>query len=156
MPKHTPTKTNANIAMARHLTQALSDTYVLAIKTHGYHWNVKGPLFAPLHAFFGEMYEQLTDAADEIAERIRALGLMPEGSMKGFLENTVIKEANAKAPDAKGMLKDLLHSHQQVRARLAEAEAFAGDVGDVATQDMMVERLRAHDKTIWMLRSQIT
>ena len=151
----TVSKENSNAAMAKHLALVLSDTYVLAIKTHGYHWNVMGPLFAPLHALFGTQYEALLAAADEIAERIRALGLMPDGSMEAFLQNTVVKEADAKPLTAEAMVADLYQSHQQVRARVASAAEFADDVDDVATEDLMIQRLQDHDKTIWMLRSQL-
>lgn len=148
-------KSNSTTAMAKQLALVLSDTYVLAVKTHGYHWNVMGPNFGPLHAFFGEQYDALTDAADEIAERIRALGMMPDGSMESFLQNTVIKEAGTKPLSANAMLKDLLESHKALRERLIEAEDLADDIDDVVTQDMMVGRIAAHDKTMWMIRSHI-
>jgi DNA-binding ferritin-like protein len=53
------------------------------------------------------------------------------------------------------MLKDLLKTHEQVRARVVEACDLAGELGDKATEDLMIERLHAHDKTIWMLRAQV-
>ncbi len=148
-------KEDSNTAMAKRLAEVLSDTYVLGVKTHGYHWNVMGPLFAPLHKLFGEQYEALFDAADEIAERIRALGLMPDGSMEAFLQNTAIKEADDKPLKAEAMVKDLLQSHQLVRARIIMAAEYADDIDDAGTEDLMVQRLQAHDKIIWMLRSQL-
>lgn len=148
-------KSNAKAAMAKHLALVLSDTYVLAVKTHGYHWNVTGPTFAQLHEFFSQQYNALFEAADEIAEQIRQLGFMPDGSMDSFLQNTVIKEAGTKPMTANAMLKDLLDSHQQLRERLVAGEDLADDLDDVATQDLMVERLRAHDKMMWMIRSHI-
>ena len=151
----TPAKSNAKVAMAKQLALVLSDTYVLAVKTHGYHWNVTGPNFASLHEFFSQQYTELYLAADEIAERIRALGMMPDGSMDSFLQNTVIKEASTKQMSANSMLKDLLESHQQIRDRLAAAEELADDIDDIVTQDMMVGRLATHDKTMWMIRSHI-
>lgn len=149
------TKSNSTTAMAKQLALVLSDTYVLAVKTHGYHWNVMGPNFASLHAFFSEQYNALFDAADDIAERIRALGMMPDGSMDSFLQNTVIKEAGTKQLSANAMLKDLLESHKLLRDRCLEAEELADDIDDVVTQDMMVGRAAWHDKTMWMIRSHI-
>lgn len=148
-------KSNAKVAMAKQLALVLSDTYVLAVKTHGYHWNVTGPNFASLHEFFSQQYNALYQAADEIAERIRALGMMPDGSMDAFLQNTVIKEAGTKPLTANAMLKDLLASHQQIRDRLVAAEDLADDIDDIVTQDMMVGRIAEHDKTMWMIRSHI-
>lgn len=56
------------------LSRLLSDTYVLYLKTHNFHWNVTGPQFRTLHLMFEEQYNELALAVDSIAERIRALG----------------------------------------------------------------------------------
>lgn len=146
-------KTNSTTAMAKQLALVLSDTYVLAVKTHGYHWNVTGESFSSLHALFETQYNELVLAADETAERIRALGMMPDGSMDSFLQNTIIKEAGTKPLTAKVMIKDLIDSYGLMRTRLAAAEDIADDIDDVVTQDMMVGRMNALDKTVWMLRS---
>lgn len=145
---------NSAASMVEHLTGVLSDTYLLAIKTHGFHWNVTGPLFPQLHAQFSEQYEALLEAADELAERIRALDFPAPGSTAMFLENTVIKESSAKSLKAEAMIAELLKSHEALRERLEEARAFADEVEDKASEDMLIGRLEAHDKTIWMLRSQ--
>ena len=60
--------------ISKSLSQVLADTYVLYLKSHAYHWNVTGPLFASLHLLFETQYNELHAAADVIAERIRALG----------------------------------------------------------------------------------
>ena len=52
------------------LGRMLADTYVLYGKTHGFHWNVTGPMFNTLHLMFMEHYTELWNALDEIAERI--------------------------------------------------------------------------------------
>lgn len=148
-------KSSAQTLVAKKLALILSDTYVLAVKTHGYHWNVMGPTFVPLHAFFGEQYEALVDAADEIAERIRSLGLMPDGSMDSFLQNTAIKEAGPKPLTSRQMLEDLLESHAILKKRLIEAENVADDADDIVTQDFLVGRLAYHEKIMWMIRSLI-
>ena len=66
--------------ISRHISKLLADTYSLYLKTHCFHWNVTGPHFSSLHIMFETQYNQLWTAADEIAERIRALGIMAPGS----------------------------------------------------------------------------
>jgi len=61
--------------IAEGLGQVLADSTVLYAKTHGFHWNVTGPMFNTLHLMFMEQYTELWTALDAIAERIRALGL---------------------------------------------------------------------------------
>ncbi|MDX1921913.1 MAG: DNA starvation/stationary phase protection protein [Alphaproteobacteria bacterium] len=153
MAKSSSSKSNAQ--MIEHLIDVLSGTYVLAVKTHGYHWNVTGPLFPQLHAMLDEQYKALLEAADTVAERIRALEYPAPGGMATFLKNSPIKEASGDSLSAAAMIKDLLRSHEQLRTCIEEAIEVADDMDDDATEDVMIERLRDHDKTIWMLRSQV-
>ena len=62
--------------IAAGLSRLLADTYVLYGKTHGFHWNVTGPMFNTLHLMFMDQYTELWNSLDEIAERIRALGVV--------------------------------------------------------------------------------
>ena len=148
-------RSNAAASMVEHLIDVLSDTYLLAIKTHGYHWNVTGPLFPELHAQFGTQYEELFAAADELAERIRALDFPAPGGVGAFLKNTVVKEASGQPMKAPAMVADLLKTHEAVRERIEEARDHADQVGDKATEDLLIGRLAVHDKTMWMLRAQV-
>jgi starvation-inducible DNA-binding protein len=145
---------NSTAEMAKKLTSVVNDTYLLMIKTHGYHWNVTGEQFHSLHEFFEVQYNELFKAADEIAERIRALDCMAPMSTESFRDDTVVKEATGGVPSAHAMLKDLLKTHEQVRGRIEEARAFAEEIEDRASEDMLIGRLEAHDKTMWMIRSQ--
>ena len=78
---------NINIGMteqqrqtiAQGLAKVLADTYTLYLKTHNYHWNVRGPMFHSLHTMFEQQYTELALAVDEVAERIRALGELAPG-----------------------------------------------------------------------------
>lgn len=137
------------------LTGVLSDTYVLLVKAHAYHWNIVGPQFPQLHNYFGTQYEELLEAADELAERIRILGAPAPCGMADFLKNTVIKETKAPGSDAQAALKDYLKAHELLRDRLAAVCEAADEVDDEVTEGMIVERMQAHDKAIWMLRSTI-
>ncbi|HAL08074.1 MAG TPA: DNA starvation/stationary phase protection protein, partial [Brevundimonas sp.] len=53
--------------VARELSKALADSYALYLKTHGYHWNVRGPEFFSLHNLLEEQYREIWAALDEIA-----------------------------------------------------------------------------------------
>jgi starvation-inducible DNA-binding protein len=140
--------------MAKHLANSLSDTYLLTIKTHGYHWNVTGANFYELHLLLEKQYQELFEAADTLAERIRALDVFAPGSAQAFHMHTAVKEAGDKPPGAKAMVADLVKTHEQVRERIEEGRAFANEIGDAASEDFLIQRLDAHDKMIWMLRSQ--
>ena len=73
------------------LARLLADSYTLYLKTHNYHWNVTGPQFNTLHLMFEGQYTELATAVDEIAERIRALGIKAPGSYREFADLTEIE-----------------------------------------------------------------
>lgn len=151
------TKKNSNQKeLIAALTTVLADTYVLAVKSHGFHWNVTGPYFPQLHAFFETEYTALFAAADEIAERIRALGAPAPGSMAQLLEHSSVKEAGSKTLSAKEMLAELVAAHEIAAADIAAVRKLAALADDIVTDDLMVQRNGAHDKTLWMLRVQLT
>ena len=56
------------------LSKVLADSYVLLVKTQNIHWNVEGSEFRSIHLMTEEHYNNLFDAIDVIAERIRMIG----------------------------------------------------------------------------------
>lgn len=155
------TKTNGNKAklsnsdLAGALARVLANTYVLAVKTHGFHWNVTGPLFVQLHEDFSRQYTALFAAADEVAERIRAIGDFAPGGMAQFLELADVEESDAAPLTAQDMILELIEAHEKTAAQVQSALDLADDLDDDVTQDMMTQRLADHEKTLWMLRSQV-
>jgi len=136
------------------LTHFLADTYVLYLKTQNFHWNVRGPHFHSLHLFFEELYKELAEAVDTIAERIRALHMLAPASFAQFLKLTSLEEETSTVA-ADEMLKQLLHDHQVISRNLSRLFEQAESAGDEGTVDLLTERMRAHEKTTWMLRSTL-
>ena len=104
-------KESARKDIAKNLSKVLADSYTLYLKTHNYHWNVKGPMFQTLHLMFEQHYTELATAVDEIAERIRSLGERAPGSYAEFSKLTSIKEEKG-TPKAKDMIAGLLTAHE--------------------------------------------
>jgi len=134
------------------LAHLLADTYTLYLKTHGYHWNVTGPMFRTLHLMFEEHYLELRDAADVIAERIRALGVFAPASYREFTELSNIADEDG-TPDAMEMVRRLTEGHETVIRTARAVAAVAEAAGDVATADLATQRIEIHEKTAWMLRA---
>lgn len=145
-----PAEQRAQIAEG--LGRVLADSAVLYSKTHGFHWNVTGPMFNTLHVMFMEQYTELWTALDEIAERIRALGHMAPfgGSIYGSLSS--ISESQG-VPAAMEMVKELVHGHEAVARTIRGVFATADEANDQPTADLLTQRLQIHEKTAWMLRS---
>lgn len=138
--------------IAEGLSRLLADTYTLYLKTQGYHWNVEGQMFRSLHLMFEEEYMDLRDAADEIAERIRALGHPSPGSYSEFAKLSSVKDEEG-APEAMEMVRRLVSGHEAVIRTARAVVEMAENAGDVATADMATARIEVHEKTAWMLRA---
>jgi starvation-inducible DNA-binding protein len=138
--------------IASGLSRLLADSYTLYLKTHNFHWNVKGPMFNTLHLMFETQYNELALAVDLIAERIRALGVQAPGSYREFGKLTAIKESEG-TPTANEMIKQLVEGQETVvrtaRSVFPDAEAAS----DEPTADLLTQRMQVHEKTAWMLRS---
>jgi starvation-inducible DNA-binding protein len=137
---------------AEELSRLLADTYTLYLKSHNYHWNVTGPMFQTLHLMFEQHYTELALAADEIAERIRALGHPAPATYRQFSEMTSISE-DADIPAATDMIRNLVKGHETVASTAMDVVGAAEGTSDVATVDLATRRIDAHEKTAWMLRS---
>ena len=139
-------------SVAEALKHVLADSFTLYLQTHNFHWNVTGPLFRELHLMFEEHYTELAEAVDEIAERIRTLGIAAPGTYKAFSELSAIKEVDG-VPEANDMVKILTQSHEQVVKTCRKALKIAQDAEDESSAALVSDRMRIHEKTAWMLRA---
>lgn len=139
-------------AIAEGLKTLLADSYTLYLQTHNFHWNVTGPQFRELHLMFEEHYTELATAVDEIAERIRTLGVAAPGTYKAFATLANIQEAEG-VPSAREMVALLKTGHEQVvkTCRAVLEKAQQGD--DESSAALISDRMRVHEKTAWMLRA---
>ena len=138
--------------IAQGLGRVLADSTVLYAKTHGFHWNVTGPMFNTLHMMFMGQYTELWTALDEIAERIRALGHMAPFGGSTYRDLSTIPESNG-VPPALAMVRELVEGHEAVARTIRSVFELADGANDQPTADLLTQRLQIHEKTAWMLRS---
>lgn len=141
-------------AVSGALSKLLADTYLLYLKTQNVHWNIHGPEFYSLHVMTQKHYEEMAEAVDEIAERIRALGFFVEGTTSAFQKLSSIEE-DGKVHPKHIFIEQLIKAHEQVIRDCRALAGFAENHKDHATVDLMGRRLNAHEKFSWMLRSQL-
>ena len=138
--------------IAEALGDVLADTYRLVFKTHAYHWNVEGPLFYSLHQLTETQYQDLFEAADTIAERMRALGMLAPFTLKTILQDSVVQDPE-EIPSARAMVEDLVADHERVSKRFTALSEMADEQHDPTTADLCNGRGAFHDKAAWMLRA---
>jgi starvation-inducible DNA-binding protein len=139
-------------AIAAGLSRVLADSYTLYLKTHNFHWNVTGPMFNTLHIMFEQQYTELAMAVDEIAERIRALGVPAPGSYTQFASLTSVKD-ETEVPTAMAMVQQLVEDNETVVRTAREVFPTVDEANDEPTADLLTQRMQVHEKTAWMLRS---
>lgn len=138
------------------LNQDLADAYLLLVKTKKYHWDVVGPQFRTLHQLWEEHYTTLTENIDAVAERVRALGGYPIGTMEGFLKVATLKEHAGNVPSATEMVAQLVEDHEQIIRNLREhIDRCSEEFHDQGTADFLTGLMEEHEEIAWMLRSFI-
>jgi starvation-inducible DNA-binding protein len=142
-------------AVAAGLVKLLADTYSLYHKTHGYHWNVRGPNFAALHTLLEDQYNEIWSAVDVVAERIRALGEFAPQGYTALANLTGIKDGDPES-SWEEMISELKMDNETVIATARAGFPAAETAGDDVTADLLTERLRAHEKHAWMLRATLS
>jgi len=133
---------------------ALADSYAFALKSQNYHWNVEGPNFSQYHTFFGGLYEEVIDGVDIIAEGIRQLDAYAPASFKRFSELADIED-ELLIRKAMDMFKQLSADNIKVIESLTVAYIQAEKNKKFGISNFLQDRITAHEKHGWMIRSFI-
>ena len=136
------------------LQVVLADSYQLMSLTHLAHWNVEGQDFFALHKAFQEQYEDLFEAVDELAERIRALDAYAIGGLTTLANAAGMEEFKSPMPQ-KDYVAALIVLHEKLIDDATRTRDAAGLSNDLQTQDLLIKRLEFHEKTVWMLKSYL-
>ncbi|MES2907334.1 MAG: DNA starvation/stationary phase protection protein [Pseudomonadota bacterium] len=142
----------SNTPVTDALKRVLANSYMLYLKTQNFHWNVTGPNFKSLHELFEMQYNELAAAVDLIAEHIRTLHEKAPGTFAAFTKLSEIKDGDEDA-SAKDMVSQLAKDNRKMCKILKDAIDKADTAEDPASSDMLVDRLRAHEKAAWMLEA---
>ncbi|GEP45751.1 Dps family protein [Brevifollis gellanilyticus] len=134
------------------LNQVLADSYALLSLTHLAHWNVEGQGFFALHTAFQTQYEELFTAVDEIAERVRALNAYAIGGLSRLAEVAQMEEFVSPLSQ-EDYVKKLIKANEKLLSDAVKCRDLAGNTDDAETEDLMINRVTLHQKTVWMLKS---
>lgn len=144
----------ADHGAAKELGKLLADYVVFYQKLRGYHWNVVGKDFFPLHAKFEELYDAAAEAIDELAERIRGLGGNPPATLAEYLQLTTLTEDNSQ-PSAEAMVANLHADMGKLNDHVKKVHAHADEIGDTGTVIILEDFIVSLEKERWMLSSYL-
>ncbi len=123
------------------LNADLADAYVLYHQLHKHHWNVEGAEHRDLHHFLQEAYEDIEVAADELAERVQALGGVPHASMEALSATASVNPEDEDVYDIRMSLENDLDMLGDIIERYRSHIELAEGLGDFATAEMLREHL---------------
>ena len=132
------------------LQQLLADYQVFYTNLRGMHWNIKGHGFFVLHGKFEDMYNDASEKADELAERVLTLGGIPAHNFSEYLKVSRIKESGL-IERGDVAIKNILETYKHLIDAERELLSVANEAGDEVTATLMSDYLKEQEKKVWML-----
>lgn len=140
--------------LSQKMNMLLAEIYALYLKTQNYHWNIKGTNFFALHLLFEQQYKEQAEAIDELAEKIRSMGIKVQADLAYFASNSTISLPNEDL-SPEGMIKDLIESHEIIIGKFYALSEAANAANNKTVDDFAIQRISAHEQQKWMLLSSL-
>jgi starvation-inducible DNA-binding protein len=118
------------------------------------HWNVTGTRFRALHPYLDELVDSWQELSDAVAERAVALGVPPDGQIETVAESSRLKGVTPGPIPDHEVVDALVRRVGEVAERSRERMDHLAEI-DAASQDVLVEVVRALEEQLWMIRSQL-
>jgi len=135
------------------LQATLIDLVDLSLVGKQLHWTVVGPNFRPLHLHLDELVDSWRALSDTVAERAVAIGFIPDGQAQAITSGTELAPVERAALEDYVVVREATHRiadvSERVRARMDRLAEL-----DAASQDVLIEVVRALEEQQWMLRAQ--
>ena len=119
------------------------------------HWTIVGPNFIAVHKLLDELAEALTLQVDTYAERLRAVGGVPSGTVRQAARVSKLPDLKARELPVLEAAEELLNRYETYGDSIRAAADQADESGDLATQDVYIEFIREVDKHAWFLKSHL-
>ena len=144
----------ANNELNNQLNELVATWSVQYTKLHNYHWYVNGPSFFTLHDKFEELYTEVTQNLDDVAERLLSRGGKPVATLKEHLELSLIKEATGNETTEE-MVESTIVDYKTIMNALKNAMDTAAEEGDDRTEDLLNATYQSVEKHVWMLNAYL-
>ena len=135
------------------LQATLIDLVDLSLVGKQLHWTVVGPNFRPLHLHLDELVDSWRELSDSVAERAVAIGFIPDGQAQAIASGTELAPVERAALEDHAVVREATHRIADVSERVRARMDRLGEL-DAASQDVLIEVVRALEEQQWMLRAQ--
>ncbi len=141
--------------LEQNLNELLSDLNVFYRKLQNYHWNISGEDFFQVHVKLEELYNEINEQVDEVAEHILSLEKEPLGTLKDYLEKTTITEAENRKIKSDEIFKTILEDYKKLLEKAKQIKEKADEQKGYSTSTLMDDYILNYSKIIWMLKQTI-
>ncbi|WP_293781568.1 Dps family protein [uncultured Aeromicrobium sp.] len=143
----------ASERLAGHLQQLHVDLIDLHIQAKQAHWNVVGKNFRDLHLQLDEVVDAAREFSDTVAERMRAIYVVPDGRAKTVAAQSSLAEFPAGEVDTAETV-DLITGALYGVAATARRIHDDVDAEDPTTADIIHSILERLEQLAWMIDSE--
>lgn len=137
------------------LNELLSDLNVFYRKLQNYHWNIQGSDFFVIHSKLEEYYDEVNEQIDEVAEHILILRGQPLGTMKDYMANASIVEAENKKIKSDAVFHNIVNDLGMLLKKVIEIKEEADTQKQYATSALMDNYIEDYSKKTWMLKQSM-
>ena len=138
---------------AAELQAVLVNLIDLSLQGKQAHWNLVGPQFRTLHLELDEVVEDARKWSDEVAERLRALGVTADGRASVVAKRTGLESLPEGILTDKEVLRRVTEQ-LAAAAALVRASIDRLDGADKVSEVLVIEIVAGLEKHLWMFRSQ--
>ncbi|HTV35063.1 MAG TPA: DNA starvation/stationary phase protection protein [Xanthobacteraceae bacterium] len=129
----------------------LADFFALYLKTKNFHWHISGPHFRDYHLLLDQQGEQIFDATDDIAERVRKIGGTTLRSIGNIAELQTLKDNDQDFVPPFDMLRELMNDNKALVITMRAAHEVTDKYGDVATTSLLENWIDEAERRTWFL-----
>jgi len=131
----------------------LANATVMYYKTHQFHWNVEGIEFTQYHEFFGDLYIDVYNSVDPIAELLRKLDEYAPVSIDELYKYKTLEEETTRVILLSDILASLIKANEEVLASLNKVFTIANANKQQGICNFIADRIDTHQKHGWFLRA---
>jgi len=143
----------ASEQLGKHLQQLLVDLSELALQGKQAHWNVVGKNFRDLHLQLDEVVDAAREFTDTVAERMRAIYVVPDARTATVAEETTLAPFPAREVDTATCV-DLIVSAVYAVAGTARRIHDDVDAEDPTSADIIHTILERLEQLAWMIDAE--
>lgn len=140
--------------LSDNLQAVLVDLIELGIQGKQAHWNVVGANFRDMHLQLDEIIAEARRLSDVVAERMRALEVLPDGRTGTVAKTTTLPTFPADQVDTRTVV-GLVTERLEAVATTARTVHDAVDEADPTTADILHEVIQTVEQYAWMVSAEL-